>query len=157
MTYPFFTVGHSTRLVGEFVELVRQAEIRLIVDVRTIPRSRTNPRYDSGEFASVLAEFQIDYEHNAALGGLRGQQHSVPADVNAFWENQSFHNYADYAMSESFRAGLTRFRWPGSEPPRRHPSYPPLVAENRHVPGSEWKHRYRADRKPWCCRPCRSQ
>jgi uncharacterized protein (DUF488 family) len=110
MTYPFFTIGHSARFVGEFVELVRQAEIRLIVDVRTIPRSRTNPQYDSEEFATVLAEFQIGYEHNAALGGLRGQQHSVPADVNAFWENQSFHNYADYAMSESFRAGLTRLR-----------------------------------------------
>jgi uncharacterized protein (DUF488 family) len=100
MTYPFFTIGHSARFVGEFVELVRQAEIRLIVDVRTIPRSRTNPQYDSKEFATVLAEFQIGYEHNAALGGLRGRQHNVPADVNAFWENQSFHNYADYAMSE---------------------------------------------------------
>lgn len=110
MTYPFFTIGHSARFVGEFVDLVRQAEIRLIVDVRTIPRSLTNPQYDSEEFASVLAEFQIDYEHNAALGGLRGQQHNVPADVNAFWENQSFRNYADYAMSESFRAGLTRLR-----------------------------------------------
>ena len=117
MTYPFFTIGHSARSLSEFVELVRQAEIRLIVDVRTIPRSRTNPQYDSEEFATALAEFQIGYEHNAALGGLRGQQHSVPTDVNAFWENQSFHNYADYAMSEGFRAGLTRLRDAGHAKP----------------------------------------
>jgi uncharacterized protein (DUF488 family) len=120
MAYPFFTIGHSARLVGEFVELVRQAEIRLIVDVRTIPRSRTNPQYDSEEFATVLAELQIGYEDNAALGGLRGQQHNVPADVNAFWENQSFHNYADYAMSEGFRAGLTRLRDVGRQAVRHH-------------------------------------
>ena len=110
MKNPFFTIGHSTRSVGEFVDLLRPQDIELVVDVRTIPRSRTNPQYNSEEFARTLAEFQIDYVHIAALGGLRGKAGKVPADVNAFWENRSFHNYADYAMGNEFRSGLARLR-----------------------------------------------
>ena len=71
MNHPFFTIGHSTRSVAEFVDLLRPQEIKLVVDVRTIPRSRTNPQYNSEEFARALAEFQISYVHIAALGGLR--------------------------------------------------------------------------------------
>lgn len=108
MAHPFFTIGHSTRSVGQFVDLLTAQEIKLVVDVRTIPRSRTNPRYNSEEFAKALAEFQINYEHIAALGGLRGRKWDVPGDANAFWENRSFHNYADYAMSKEFRSGLVR-------------------------------------------------
>ena len=58
MACPFFTIGHSSRSVDEFVDLVMQVEIRLIVDVRTIPRSRTNPQYNSEEFARTLAKFK---------------------------------------------------------------------------------------------------
>jgi uncharacterized protein (DUF488 family) len=115
--HPLFTIGHSTRTIEEFVDLVSSVKVRLIVDVRTIPRSRTNPQYDSNKFAEALAAFQIGYEHIAALGGLRGRKRDVAADVNAFWENRSFHNYADYAMSESFRAGLTRLRELGHATP----------------------------------------
>lgn len=110
MAHPFFTIGHSTRSIDEFVELLSNAEIRLVVDVRTMPRSHGNPQYNSGALAEVLSEVQIAYEHIAALGGLRGLKRDVPANVNAFWENRSFHNYADYAMSEEFRSGLTRLR-----------------------------------------------
>src|SRR2546430_11610188 len=52
----------------------------------------------------------IGYEHIAALGGLRGRKVDVPPAVNAFWTNQSFHNYADYAMSDEFHAGLVVLR-----------------------------------------------
>jgi len=110
MARPFFTIGHSTRSIDEFLGLLSDAEIRLIVDVRTVPRSRTNPQYDSDALAEALFESQISYEHIAALGGLRGLKRDVPANVNAFWENQSFHNYADYAMSAEFQCGLTRLR-----------------------------------------------
>jgi uncharacterized protein (DUF488 family) len=110
MKHPFFTIGHSTRSVDDFVDLLRPLEITLVVDVRTIPRSRTNPQYNSEKFAKALADFQIDYVHIAALGGLRGKTSEVPADVNAFWENRSFHNYADYAMGKEFRSGLARLR-----------------------------------------------
>jgi uncharacterized protein (DUF488 family) len=53
-----------------------------------------------------LAPFQIAYEHIATLGGLRGKSKTIARDVNGFWTNESFHNYADYALSAEFRAGL---------------------------------------------------
>src|SRR4051812_1447426 len=102
MVRPFFTIGHSTRTLGEFIALVSDVQVRLVVDVRTIPRSRTNPQYNSDMFAKSLGTRQIQYEHIAALGGLRARNREVPVDLNAFWENRSFHSYADYAMSAEF-------------------------------------------------------
>jgi uncharacterized protein (DUF488 family) len=115
MTNPFFTIGHSTRPTATFVDLLKDADIALVADVRTVPRSRTNPQYNSDVLAQSLSEFQIAYEHIAALGGLRSRAREVPPDVNAFWENQSFHNYADYALSESFHSALTRLRGLGHD------------------------------------------
>ena len=115
MAHSFFTIGHSTRPVAEFVDLLRSVEIGLVVDVRTIPRSRTNPQYNQDVFPQTLARFDIGYEHIVALGGLRGRTPDVPPSVNAFWQNQSFHNYADYTLSETFHAGLARLRALGRE------------------------------------------
>jgi uncharacterized protein (DUF488 family) len=108
--HPFFTIGHSTYAISEFVGLLMPRSIKLVVDVRTVPRSRTNAQYDSIRFAEALSGFQIDYQHIPALGGLRGRRLDVPREVNAFWENQSFHNYADYALSPEFRSGLEQLR-----------------------------------------------
>ena len=74
MARPFFTIGHSTRSIDEFVDLLSNAEVRLVVDVRTIPRSRTNPQYNSEALAEALSASRIDYEHIAALGGLQGNR-----------------------------------------------------------------------------------
>src|SRR5690606_13050808 len=115
MTQPFFTIGHSTRSVDEFAALLEAVEVRLVVDVRSVPRSRTNPQYNADTFAASLAPYGIDYEHVAELGGLRGRHRSTPDSVNGFWVNQSFHNYADYAMTPSFRTGLDRLRALGRE------------------------------------------
>ena len=112
---PFYTIGHSTRSIEEFIELLRSQKIKRVVDVRSVPRSRTNPQYDAEEFLKTLSGFQIGYEHIATLGGLRGKKPNVPASVNAFWENKSFHNYADYARSGEFRSGLARLRGLGNE------------------------------------------
>jgi uncharacterized protein (DUF488 family) len=108
--FPFFTVGHSTRSIGEFIELIVASEIDLIVDVRSVPRSRTNPQYNIETLPKSLSEFQIAYEPIAELGGLRPRAHDVAPGLNGFWKNQSFHNYADYAMSASFRSGLAKLR-----------------------------------------------
>jgi uncharacterized protein (DUF488 family) len=110
MTHSFFTIGHSTRPVDEFVELLQTASVTFVVDVRTVPRSHTNPQYNRDVLAQSLASFNVQYDHVAELGGLRGRQRDVAPDVNAFWTNESFHNYADYAMSAGFRDGLTRLR-----------------------------------------------
>ncbi|HVY42550.1 MAG TPA: DUF488 domain-containing protein [Hyphomicrobiaceae bacterium] len=110
MAHPFFTIGHSTRSIDDFVELLREAGVQLVVDVRTVPRSRTNPQYNADVLPGTLSAFQIDYVHMAALGGLRGHARDISPSVNGFWDNQSFHNYADYAMSDAFRAGLAELR-----------------------------------------------
>jgi uncharacterized protein (DUF488 family) len=110
MSCAFFTVGHSTRSIGEFLRLAIDANVQLVADVRTVPRSGKNPQFAGDALRTALLEVGIGYEHIAALGGLRGRKRDVPAEVNAFWENRSFHNYADYAMSEEFRAGLARLR-----------------------------------------------
>jgi uncharacterized protein (DUF488 family) len=112
---PYFTIGHSTRTLPEFVELLRSAEVRLVADVRTVPRSRTNPQFNRDIMPTELASCQIGYEHLAALGGLRGKQRLVEPSPNGFWENGSFRNYADYALTEDFRAGLVRLRELGSQ------------------------------------------
>lgn len=110
MTFPFFTIGHSTREVTEFMHLLQAQQVRLVVDVRTIPRSRSNPQFNYSVLPETLAQEQIGYEHSVALGGLRGRQHEVAEAVNAFWQNQSFHNYADYSLTEEFHSGLARLR-----------------------------------------------
>ena len=108
--HPFYTIGHGTRPIGDFVDLLREARVSLLADVRTVPRSRTNPQYNSDVLPQSLAPSGIGYEHMAALGGLRSRMREVAPEVNAFWENESFHNYADYAMGERFRSGLAHLR-----------------------------------------------
>ena len=106
MTLPFFTIGHSNRSLEAFAELLRGAEIELVADIRTVPRSRANPQFNKEALPDALAAFHVSYEHIAALGGLRGKARSLAPDVNGFWTNESFHNYADYALSADFHAGL---------------------------------------------------
>ena len=106
MTLPFFTVGHSTRSIEAFVELLRAGEVTTVVDIRTVPRSRTNPQYNLDSLPDALADYQIGHTRIEALGGLRGKSREVSPEVNGWWENQSFHNYADYALSDDFRHGL---------------------------------------------------
>ncbi len=110
MANPFFTIGHSTRPIEEFTSLLAEAEVKLVVDVRTVPRSRFNPQFNRDALPASLSARGIAYEHLAALGGLRGTQRDVPPETNAFWENASFHNYADYAMSQEFQSGLRPLR-----------------------------------------------
>jgi uncharacterized protein (DUF488 family) len=103
---PIFTIGHSTRSIAEFVEVLRSGPANLVVDVRTVPKSRRNPQYNEDALGEELAPYQVGYTRIANLGGLRGKSHEVPPRVNGFWENQSFHNYADYALSEEFASAL---------------------------------------------------
>ncbi len=106
MKLPFFTIGHSNRSLAEFAELLTGADIGLVADIRKIPMSAANPQFNLDTLPDALAAFRILYEHVAALGGLRGKARSLPSDVNGYWTNESFHNYADYALSEDFHAGL---------------------------------------------------
>lgn len=102
---PVFTIGHSTRSIPEFVTLLQAGRVELVVDIRTVPRSRTNPQYNGDVLGQALAPFQIAHCRIAELGGLR-KKSDVPPEVNALWRNKSFHNYADYALHQPFRDGL---------------------------------------------------
>lgn len=108
MDLPFFTVGHSNRSIEAFVDLLQEAQVELVGDIRKIPMSRTNPQFNKDTLPAALGAYQIAYDHMAALGGLRAKARNLPADVNGFWTNESFHNYADYALSEPFHADLER-------------------------------------------------
>ena len=103
-----FTIGHSTRSLDEFVALLQQVAVDLLVDVRSFPRSRANPQFNIDDLPSSLAAFGIAYHHIGALGGLRHRHSDTPPHM--FWHNASFGNYADYAETPSFRRGLNELR-----------------------------------------------
>jgi uncharacterized protein (DUF488 family) len=105
---PIFTVGHSTRTIEAFVDLLRVGRVDMVVDIRSVPRSRTNPQFNLDVLPQQLSPFGIAHLQIAELGGLRGKSREVPPDVNGFWQNRSFHNYADYALSDAFDRGLGR-------------------------------------------------
>lgn len=110
MSEPFFTIGHSNRTLAEFIELLREARVDLIVDVRRLPGSARYPQFDQDALSASLGETGIRYRRPEELTGRRPVNRDVPYDVNAWWENRSFHNYADHALSEGFRLALAELR-----------------------------------------------
>jgi uncharacterized protein (DUF488 family) len=104
------TIGHSTRTIGEFTALLAEAAVQVVVDVRAQPRSRKNPQFNIEALPGSLADFGMDYRHIAELGGRRHRPRGAPASLNALWRNESFRNYADYAMTSEFAAGFAALR-----------------------------------------------
>jgi uncharacterized protein (DUF488 family) len=114
---PVYTIGHSTRSIVEFVELLQQGRVELVVDIRSIPRSRANPQFNLDALPEALSSWQIGYTRIAELGGRRTKSKTIPPEINGYWTNQSFHNYADYALSDAFRTGFSRLTELSSERP----------------------------------------
>lgn len=102
----FTTIGHSNRSLDEFLTILRDAQIQTLVDVRSFPRSRSNPVFNIDHLPHDLAQVQIGYRHVPALGGRRRKQPDVDENLNALWRVQSFHNYADYALRNEFSAAF---------------------------------------------------
>ena len=100
-----WTVGHSTRSLGELIDVLRRYGVEAVVDVRTVPRSRTNPQFNRDELQTKLPEAGIDYIHAKDLGGLRKPLNDSP---NSAWENESFRGFADYMQTEGFEQALGR-------------------------------------------------
>ena len=105
-----FTIGHSTRTLAEFVALLRQVDITLLVDVRSIARSRHTPQFNGETLPDSLAGDGIGYRHLLALGGRRHHRKGAPPSLNTYWHVLAFRSYADYAESDEFRAGLGALR-----------------------------------------------
>lgn len=98
-----YTIGHSTRPVAEFTALLKENEVQHLADVRTLPRSRHNPQFNTDVLARELADDGIAYTHMPGLGGLR---HARKDSVNLGWKNESFRGYADYMQTGDFAAAL---------------------------------------------------
>ena len=100
-----FTVGHSTRAVEDFLALLHAHGVRLLVDVRTVPRSRHNPQFNQDELRAALQGARIGYRHMKGLGGLRHPRKDSP---NGAWRNASFRGFADYMQTPEFTLNLER-------------------------------------------------
>jgi uncharacterized protein (DUF488 family) len=93
------TIGHSTRTLDEFIALLKAHAVTLVVDVRTIPRSRHNPQFNEDSLPESLKNAGIGYVHMPGLGGLR---HAKSDSLNTGWRNASFRGYADYMQTPEF-------------------------------------------------------
>src|SRR5271154_2182067 len=100
-----FTIGHSTRPIAEFIELLQSNAVTQLLDIRTIPKSRHNPQFNSDALAASLRTAHISYVHMKDLGGLR---HAKQDSLNQGWRNTSFRGYADYMQTAEFEAPLDR-------------------------------------------------
>lgn len=98
-----YTIGHSTREAGEFVDLLRAHGVRRLVDIRTIPRSRRYPHFSIETLPGLLAGAGIEYEHRPSLGGLRKPRKD---SVHTGWRNAGFRGYADHMETPEFESGL---------------------------------------------------
>ncbi|HJR76684.1 MAG TPA: DUF488 domain-containing protein [Nitrospiraceae bacterium] len=98
-----FTIGHSTRSIAEFLDLLKKHEIQLLVDVRRFPASRRYPHFNGPALAESLSAAGIRYRHMPALGGRRP---SKPDSVNVGWRNAGFRGYADYMQTKEFPEAL---------------------------------------------------
>ena len=97
------TVGHSTRPLEELIAILQGFRATVLVDVRTVPRSRHNPQFNRETLPEALAPHAIRYVHEPGLGGLRKPR----ADsINGAWRNASFRGYADYMQTPEFEERL---------------------------------------------------
>jgi len=97
-----YSIGHSTRPIETFLELLRNAGVTRLVDVRAVPRSRFNPQYNGAALAKSLAGAGLDYRAMPSLGGLRKARPDSP-NVGL---KEGFRGFADYALTPAFRAAL---------------------------------------------------
>jgi uncharacterized protein (DUF488 family) len=98
-----WTIGHSTHPIEEFIAILLEYKIKLLADVRTVPRSRMNPQFNTDVLPGSLAAFDIEYIHLKDLGGLR---HTNKHSINTAWRNASFRGYADYMQTPEFASAI---------------------------------------------------
>ena len=105
-----YTVGHSTHTQEQFLKLLADADIEQLVDVRAFPGSRKFPHFHQDAMRNWLPEHGIAYRHCAHLGGRRRKSKAIDNEVNDGWQNQSFHNYADYTLTCEFQAAIAQLQ-----------------------------------------------
>lgn len=101
-----YTIGHSTHTKEAFLNMLKFAEINAVADVRAFPGSFKFPQFSIDQMPEWLEEHDITYKHFRNLGGRRQSSDEIGVILNDAWENQSFHNYADYTLSADFKDGI---------------------------------------------------
>jgi uncharacterized protein (DUF488 family) len=107
MSAVLWTIGHSTRPIDEFIKLLSAHGIESLVDVRTVPRSRHNPQFNTEALARSLASAGTSYRHAPNLGGLRKPKKD---SLNQGWRNASFRGYADYMQTSEFHRAVEKLK-----------------------------------------------
>jgi uncharacterized protein (DUF488 family) len=100
-----YTIGHSTRSIDDFIRILKEFAIQKVIDIRTIPKSRHNPQFNSDYLKTELHKHKIGYVHIKALGGLR---HAHANSINTGWHNSSFRGFADYMQTAAFESGIEK-------------------------------------------------
>ena len=98
-----YTIGHSTKKIEDFIKILKAYKIGILVDIRTVPRSRHNPQFEGFRLEEFLNNEEISYIHLQQLGGLRRPRKDSP---NLEWKNTTFRGYADHMETEEFKEGL---------------------------------------------------
>lgn len=100
-----YAIGHSTRTIEAFISLLQAHAIEIVIDIRTIPKSRHNPQFNQEALKQALKASGIGYRHMKELGGLR---HASADSINTGWINASFRGFADYMQTPPFQIALEK-------------------------------------------------
>jgi uncharacterized protein (DUF488 family) len=96
-----YSVGHGTRQIEEFVDLLRAADVKTLADVRSAPGSRRHPQFGQAALAASLTEAGIEYVH---LPGLGGRRDAAPDSPHVALKVDAFRGYADHMSTDEFAA-----------------------------------------------------
>lgn len=99
-----YTIGHSTRSIYQFLDMLKTNAVDRVIDVRTVPCSRHNPQYNREELSAALEMANLHYTYMPGLGGFRRPLKGATANLG--WRNLSFRGYADYMQTPEFELYL---------------------------------------------------
>ena len=98
-----WTIGHSTRPIEYFIQMLQSFSIKMLVDIRSFPGSRRYPQFNKENLEISMPENGIEYLHLKALGGRRPAK---PGSKNTAWKNAAFRGYADYMETNEFKEAI---------------------------------------------------
>ncbi|HLR18887.1 MAG TPA: DUF488 domain-containing protein [Staphylococcus sp.] len=101
-----YTIGHANHSEQQFINMLKEYDVELVVDVRAFRGSKRNPQFNESYIKKWLKKAHISYQYNEKLGGRRKPSENVGRNINGAWKNESFHNYADYTLTTDFQEGI---------------------------------------------------
>jgi uncharacterized protein (DUF488 family) len=99
-----YTIGHSTRTIDEFIDLLKTHRIEVLVDIRSFPMSRRLPHFNRENMEKSLAEAEVEYRWMKDLGGRR--KRILKDSPNIALRSEAFRNYADYMLTPQFQDAI---------------------------------------------------